>query len=765
MRPSLRQPGLRGSALALLLVLPFAALHSQARVETPAATRVGAPAGKRFLTLDDGFRLVQIGGALISPDGRWAFYSRTTRDFATDTAKTTWWLAPTDVSTPAKQFIGEAGASNVAWAPDSRTLYFLRTVNKVRQLHSISLDGGEALALTEFKENEGTWTLDPTGAFFVIRRAEKDSVAEKKKKDGWDHVYVDEGPNGQSSESWSNLWIYDLGTKALTRLTRRDWTIGAFDISQDGKRIVLAARTDNKRNTGGAAELYVVDLATEGITGITGITRLTDNKGPEAQPQWAPDGRTVVFSAVSLDKWDAGNGDLWSLDVESKQVKNLTKGHTGPIGGAEFTPDGRFIHFTGGWGTARWPRRLEVATGKIDDLATSRGLLNVASWSKDRSTYLYTYQDFTTPSDLYVGRVGPVGQTADRQLRLTDANPWVRDSIAMGQVEVIQWKSAKDFTIEGLLHTPAGRDAASRQPVPLILNIHGGPAGAWTNTFSLIAHVYNGLGYALLSPNVRGSTGYDDRLMRGNLADIGGGDYQDLMTGVDAVIARGITVPDSIALRGWSYGGILGGWTITQTTRFKAASLGAMVSDWTSEYGPGFNFDVTLWYIGGDPWTNAKGFREKSSLTYVDRVKTPTLLLHGDNDLTDTPAQSMNFFAGLQRFGVPSRYVRFPNEPHGFGKMKHQRVRDTEEIQWMQRYVRGLKDYAYPEPPGEKKKAAAAARAVSDEVRGGVRRDVNGAAAESAEQLEAGRDKVAIEGEGLRDAVTPHQLEGDGVGE
>jgi dipeptidyl aminopeptidase/acylaminoacyl peptidase len=661
------------------------------------ASLASAQGAKRPMTLDDGFKIVQVGGGTISPDGRWTFYSRTVRDFATDSSKTTWWLAPTDASTPARQFIGEAGATGITWAPDSRTIYFMRTVNRIRQLHSMSLDGGEALALTEFKENEGNWTLDPTGSFFLIRRAEKDSVLEKKKKDGWDHVYVDEGSNGQNTESWSNLWLYDLKAKQLTRLTQRDWAIGAADISSDGKRVILAARTDNKRNTGGSSELYVVDIASKAVT------RLTENQGPEGGPVWAPDNRTVIFEAVALDKWDHGNGDLWSLDVETKAIKNLTKGHVGPIATGPFSPDGKYLYYNGGYGTARWPQRVELATGKIEDVAKSKGLMNVSSWSKDRTRYVYAYQDFNTPPDLYAGKVG---DASDRQVRLTDANPWVRDSIQMGKTENVQWKSVKDFTIEGILHTPAGHDAAAKKPLPLILSIHGGPSGAWTNNFSVIAHVYTGLGYAMLSPNVRGSIGYDDKLMRGNLNDIGGGDYQDLMTGVDAMIAKGLTVPDSISLRGWSYGGILGGWTITQTPRFKAASLGAMVSDWTSEYGPGFNFDVSLWFIGGDPWTNPQ-FREKSALTHVNKVKTPTLLLHGDNDLTDTPAQSQNFFAGLQRFNVPSRYIRFPNEPHGFGKMKHQRTRDSEEIQWIQKYVRGLKDYTYPEPASEKKKPAA----------------------------------------------------------
>ena len=485
--------------------------------------------------------------------------------------------------------------------------------------------------------------------------------------------------------------------KRLKRLAIMDQDGANVRLLSQGRELVLTPRFSPTTQEITFLQ-YVGDLPRVMLMNIdTGQREAVGNfQGMTFAPRFSPDGQRLVMSLGN-----GGDTGLVELDLRSKQVRNLTVAHTGPIGNVEFTPDSRYAYFNGGWGTARWPRRLEIATGRIDNLATSAGLMNVSSWSRDRSTYLYTYQDFNTPADLYVGRVE---QTGDRQRRVTDANPWVRDSIAMGALQLMQWKSVKDFTIEGLLHTPAGYDAAAKKPIPLLLSIHGGPAGVWTNSFSLINHVYNGLGYALLSPNVRGSVAYDDKLMRGNLMDIGGGDYQDLMTGVDAVIARGITTPDSIAVRGWSYGGILGGWTITQTPRFKAASLGAMVSDWTSEYGPGFNFDVSLWYIGGDPWTNAKGFREKSPLTYVNQVKTPTLLLHGDDDITDTPAQSMNFFAGLQRFGVPSRYIRFPNEPHGFGKMKHQRVRDSEEIQWMQSYVRGLKDYTYPEPPSEKKK-------------------------------------------------------------
>jgi dipeptidyl aminopeptidase/acylaminoacyl peptidase len=476
----------------------------------------------------------------------------------------------------------------------------------------------------------------------------------------------------------------------MTRLTDREWNVGGFDISPDSKRVVLTARPDNLRNTGGLSEIYLLDLETKEIT------RLTENGSPENGPVWAPDGRQIVFEAVSLENWDAGNGDYWLMDTGTRDVRNLTAGHEGPLGSPHFSPDGRFLYFSGGWGTARWPQRLEIATGEVTDLAQTDGLMRVSSWSKDRQTYAYTWQDFTTPADLYVGSID---SRDDRQRRITEANPWIAEEIELGSVEVVEWRSRNGFTIEGLLHLPPGYDAANPTAIPLLLHIHGGPAGSFTNSFSVTNHVWAGLGYAQLSPNVRGSTGYTDELMRGNLRDIGGGDYHDLINGVDAMIERGIAHEDSLCLNGWSYGGILGGWTVTQTDRFKAASVGAMVSDWTSEFGPGFNYDVTLWYIGGDPWSNPRDWREMSALTHVDRVTTPTLVLHGDNDTTDTPAQSMNFFAGLQQHGVPSRYVRFPGEPHGLRKMKHQRVRSTEEIEWMQKWVRGFTDYEYPAAP------------------------------------------------------------------
>jgi dipeptidyl aminopeptidase/acylaminoacyl peptidase len=325
----------------------------------------------------------------------------------------------------------------------------------------------------------------------------------------------------------------------------------------------------------------------------------------------------------------------------------------------------------------------------------TEGLVRVGSWSADRRTFAYVYQDFTTPPDIYVGRTEI---SADRQHRITDLNPWVREEIALGSVRRVQWTSFDGAPIEGLLHLPPG-DTGAPSPRPMIVHVACGPGCAWLNNFSIKNHVFAGLGYAQLSPNVRGTSNYDDRLMRGNELDIGGGDRRDLLAGVDAMVAQKIADPDRLGIDGWSYGAILAGYTITQTTRFKAASLGAMVSDWTSEYGASANYDVELWYLGGNPWTQTQHWRERSPLTHADRVRTPTLLHHGDLDDTDSPFQSMNFFVALRKFGVTARLLRYPDESHDLQQPVHLRMRDSQDVAWMEWFVRGIRGPETPESP------------------------------------------------------------------
>jgi len=392
--------------------------------------------------------------------------------------------------------------------------------------------------------------------------------------------------------------------------------------------------------------------------------------------------------AADDKEWLNRNSKIYIMNPVTKKYRLISAQYQGNIRGIYWAPDSSTILFTGHQRTNSNLYKIDAGTGEYKQLTDVSGSLQVNSFSKDRKKMVYSFSDFDTPTDIYTS---PVEEF--KPIRLTNANPWIEEDILLASMKVIRWKSVKDFEIEGLLHLPAGYTEGSR--LPLMLNIHGGPAGCFTNSFRESYHIYAGLGYAALSPNVRGSSGYTDKLREGNTVQandgIGKGDYSDLMNGVDILIDSGIVDPDRIGLRGWSYGGILGGWTITQTDRFKAASIGAGVYDWSSEYGPGFNHDVRLWHIGGTPWDNPKAWREQSAYTHIKNVTTPTLLIHGMNDFTDTESQSMIFFTALKDIGkAPVRYIRVPREPHGFREPRHQRIRDIEEIKWMQKHILGV---------------------------------------------------------------------------
>ena len=252
---------------------------------------------------------------------------------------------------------------------------------------------------------------------------------------------------------------------------------------------------------------------------------------------------------------------------------------------------------------------------------------------------------------------------------------------------MLRWKSKDGTEIEGVFVLPEGYEEGTR--IPLMLQIHGGPSGYWANDFELDFHLFAGLGCASLGPNVRGGSGYGDAVLRGLMRDVGGGEFDDLMSGVVHVIQLGFADLDPMGVRGWSWGGVLGGWVVTHTDRFKAASLGAMVCDWIAESGPGFNFDVTLWYIGGTHWDNPEEWRKRSSLTYVKNVTTPTLLLHGGADTTSSTNQSLIFFTALRDQGISTRFIKLPRQTHGITEPRLERIRGVEEARWMQRYVLG----------------------------------------------------------------------------
>lgn len=660
---------------------------------------LSAQEGKRRpMTTDDALNIISVGNALISPDGNWVFFSKSELDWDKNKRKSTYYMISTQGG-EAFQYIGDSGGSSFQFSPDGKFLSFKRTVEEKSQIFLMPTTGGEGVQLTKHSNSIGSylWSPDSSKIFFVANKP-RSKEEEKQFKAGDDPIFVDEGPNGQNRGSWRNLWMFDLKSKKETQITDEEYLIGSFDISADCKNIVFTARYSNRRNDGYKSEIYLLNIEDKQKI------QLTKNQAPESSPKWAPDSNTIAYVAADDKEWMNRNSKIYLIDLKTKSSRLLSENFEGSIRGITWTPDSQFILFNGQQGTNSNLYKISAATGEFTQLTNVTGTLRVSGFSKDKSKMVYSFSDFDSPNDLYASTVDSF-----KPIRLTDANPWVEKDLLLASMQLERWPSKKGFEIEGLLHLPAGYKKGTK--LPLILNIHGGPAGCFVNSFRASYHIYAGLGYASLSPNVRGSSGYDDKLREGNTVQkgdgIGKGDYWDLINGIEHVIDQGYADPNRIALRGWSYGGILGGWTITQTDRFKAASIGAGVYDWASEYGPGFNHDVRLWHIGGTPWDNPQAWREQSAYTYVKNVTTPTLLIHGINDTTDTEAQSMIFFTAIKDIGkAPVRYIRFPREPHGFREPRHQRIRDIEEIGWMQKYVMGIDWKPWERPKSEKEKEA-----------------------------------------------------------
>jgi dipeptidyl aminopeptidase/acylaminoacyl peptidase len=314
---------------------------------------------------------------------------------------------------------------------------------------------------------------------------------------------------------------------------------------------------------------------------------------------------------------------------------------------------------------------------------TDGALVASPSFSRDGSRAAFLRESASEPADVYVS-----GATFASPRRLTTANPQLA-GVALGAAEVITWNDA-GTDVEGILLKPVGYQPGTRYP--LLVVAHGGPTGAHTDGFKLAdgGQVWAGAGWAVLYPNPRGSTNYGERFMRANIGDWGGGDYRDIMTGVDAVIDRGVADPSKLAVMGWSYGGYLTCWIVSQTSRFKAAMMGAGLSDLVSMYGTTDIPDYLGTFFAGIPSAATLPlYRERSGLTGVDAVTTPLLILQGGSDERVPTGQSMEFYRALKDRGKTVELVFYPREGHGLREYYHVRDRLTRQFEWITRHTLG----------------------------------------------------------------------------
>jgi len=550
------------------------------------------------------------------------------------------------------------------WSPDGRTIAFLSDREGSNHVYLIPLDGGEARPLTEGKTGIDFFAWSPDGKRIAIKTtAPKTEDEEKKEKDKDDARII-----GKPEER-TLLQVLDVDTKDLKTLVKGAWRISEFAWTPDGSSLILVA-TDNPLQELLTDKIYRVSAA-DGE-----MILLASPAGPFGDMKVSPDGTLLAYVG------SRGDGpqphDLFVQPLAGGPARNITaQAIDRPIEAFSWEDDSAFfVQAEAGFGDAFYTLGLE---GKAKKLDWAPGLL-VGSQGKGKSVLAFVGETAVEAPELYIAL------EPGRPEKVSHFNKaW--DDVKLLKPEVVRYPSFDKREIEASLLKPENTPSGAK--VPAIILVHGGPTGAWTNRFDAWGQLLAARGFAVLSPNIRGSTGYGHDFMVLNRRDWGGGDFKDVMAGVDWLIKSGIADPDRIGIGGWSYGGYMAAWAVTQTTRFKASVSGAPMTDLAMEYGAeeaGIN-PYDTWFLG-NPYENLPLFTGRSPVTYVKKVKTPTLILCGENDTTDPVEQCHQFHRGLRRYGVETEFVVYPREGHGIREEKHRIDVLNRVLGWFEKYLK-----------------------------------------------------------------------------
>jgi dipeptidyl aminopeptidase/acylaminoacyl peptidase len=646
---------------------------------------ISAPAQqKRGMTFDDVLAMKGVSDAQVSPDGRWIAYAVTTVSLKENAPDTDVWLIATEGGSPIRLTTSKKNDSGPRWSPDGRRLAFVSAREERPQIFLISPFGGEAERLTESKTGVQDFEWSPDGRRIAyVARQEPTAEEEKKQKDKDDAIVVDK------DFKFSRIWVIDVETKKATELVKSDYQASDPQWSPDGRSIAYTVTPSPRPDDGSLSDIYIVDVET------AKQRKLVDNPGPDASPRWSPDGRRIAY--LTRDAKNAVLGHLKQaiIPAEGGAPQLISPGFLYQPGPATWSADGRTIYFNSQARTTSQLFEVPSAGGEPRQLSKIAGVMSAATFSRDRATVAFTRSDLQHPADVCVAKLPDMHDG----VKLTDHNPEVKN-LALGASEVIRWKSKDGLEIEGLVIYPVGYQQGRRYPTVAL--IHGGPSGVWTQGFPAsygnFGHVYAANGWVVFYPNVRGSSAYGEKFLVSNVRDWGGGDYQDIQTGIDHLIAKGVADPERLAQAGWSYGGYMTAWTLTQTNRFKAVMVGAGLTNMFSMYSTNDLQRVLEAYFGAEPWNDLDIYNSRSAMSFIKQAKTPTLILHGAEDRRVPVGQAQELYMGLRKNGVPVELVFYPREPHGLREPRHQLDKMRREYGWFSKHVLGI---TTPEPKPE----------------------------------------------------------------
>lgn len=676
---------MRKKYCAVAVLTAFAFIGAAALAQEPTST--GPSAHSSTPTIDQSLEMKGAYNPHISPDGRRVVYEVSRTNWEDNAFERDLWIVDTATGESHQLTASKKSSSNADWSPDGKWIAFLSdrpgqisgTPEGKDQLYVISSDGGEARQLTKSETgvNIFAWAPDSKRLAFTAEDPESKAMKDRKEKYGEFHVV-------HSDYTMSHLWTLDLPADEAEslpqpkRLTQGDsFSVGEFEWSPDGSRIAFTAQRDPDLISMETADIYVVTV-NDGK-----VKKIVDTPGPDRGPHWSPDGKQIAYETVDSSKYFFyTNMKIAVVDAGGGSPRVLTNAFDEDPGLISWGADG--IYFAAEQKTYAHFFRINPQTLAIEKLSAPDRLCAFSfSLSKDFKRVAYRAAGENEYPEIFTAILAPW-----QPKKLTCLGDQLKD-FKVAHREVVSWKSSDGTTIQGILLKPADFDPHKKYP--LLVVIHGGPTGV--DQPILNADRYYPLerfvakGALILRPNYRGSAGYGEKFRSLNVRNLGVGDYADVISGVDSLIARGFVDKDRVGSMGWSEGGYISAFITASSDRFKAVSVGAGISDWMTYY---VNTDITPFtrqYLHATPWEDPEIYRKTSPITYINKARTPTLIQQGENDRRVPIPNGYELRQALEDRGVPVKMVVFKGFGHGITKPKQQRAVMEENEEWFAKYI------------------------------------------------------------------------------